>query len=113
MYYQYEDENYPLFFVRLPGLTNANIVQLLDNFDLMYGSTDQETTDRALEYQLLTRMLVHDKCLLVNPRYLDITTEEVFLNLTEGLSEQDLEIYKKARRVSQEAILKAFEKYEL
>lgn len=113
MYYQYEDENYPLFFVRLPGLTNANIVQLLDNFDLMYGSTDQETTDWALEYQLLTRMLVHDKCLLVNPRYLDITTEEVFLNLTEGLSERDLEIYKKARRVSQEAILKAFEEYEV
>ena len=45
MHYQYEDENYPLFFVRLPGLTNANIVQLLSNFDLMYGSINQETTD--------------------------------------------------------------------
>lgn len=113
MHYQYEDENYPLFFVRLPGLTNANIVQLLNNFDLMYGSTNQETTDWALEYQLLTRMLVHDKCLLVNPLYLNIATEGIFRDLTKGLSERDLEIYKKARRVSHEAILKAFEEYEV
>ena len=39
--------------------------------------------------------------------------ELIFRDLTKSLSERDLEIYKKARRVSHEAILKAFEEYEV
>lgn len=41
-------------------------------FDTWYGDTDQETTKWALEYQLLTRMLVKENALILNPKYLEL-----------------------------------------
>lgn len=41
-------------------------------FDTWYGDTDQETTKWALEYQLLTRMLVKENALILNPKHLEL-----------------------------------------
>lgn len=94
----------PLLFVYLPHLNNRDIVQLLCEFDTFYGDTDQETTDWAFEYQLLTRMLVHDKCLLVNPKYLDLS--EVVDSIAAMIPEVDKKKYLEARAIPPETILK-------
>ena len=102
MHYEYEDAGYPLFFVELPNLGNRHIVRLLNTFDELYGNTDQETTMWALEYQLLTRMLVTKNQLLVNPMCLDLSDEDVLQAiLTEAT---DKRIYMSARKISQEEI---------
>ena len=77
---KYEDMDYPLAFVELPVLwgIESTICQTLEMFDTLYGDTDQDTEEWALEYQILTRMLVKHHAILVNPKYLALqeTTEE-------------------------------------
>ena len=103
----YEYENRPLCFVRLEDKLPAEaIVRILRLFDLWYGSTDQETTDWALEFQLLARMLLSDNALLVNFKYLELP-DECLDELTNILSDVDSELgnqYRRAFAMTQEQI---------
>lgn len=67
----------PMCFVKLlddgEKLPADTVGKILFLFDEWYGNTEQRTTDWALEYQLLTRMLLSDGALLVNFRYLDLS----------------------------------------
>ena len=110
--YQYEEENYPLFFVHLPNLRNRDIVEVLRVLDMAYGDTNQETTDWALEFQVLTRMLVREKSLLVNPLYLDLSQDPTMAELLEALPSEDRHTYRVARQMSQEEILRMHQEYE-
>lgn len=69
--YEYE-QGTPLAFIGLFALTDSEKAKLLTKFDQFYADTDQETTDWALEYQVLARMLLHQGWLPVNPRHLDL-----------------------------------------
>ncbi len=111
--YEYGQKNYPLLFVHLPHLNNRDIVELLRVLDVNYGNTEQETTDWALEYQVLTRMLIHEKALLVNPLHLDLSEEDAMAELLETLPEDDRDIYIAARQLGQEEILEMFREYEV
>lgn len=102
----------PLFFVHLAGLTNQDIVKLLQTFDVFYGNTMQETTEWALEYQILTRMLIHEQSLLVNPTFLDITEEEVMQEILVCLPDEAKETYQDARKLSDEEIQNLFAERE-
>lgn len=99
MCYEYEDANYPLLFVDLPHLDNRDIVCLLQLFDELYGNTNQETTAWALECQLLTRMLVTEKQLLVNPKYLDVSDLENMRQIWRVLPAEDRPVYMVAARI--------------
>lgn len=103
--YEYEDR--PLCFVRLEDKLPADaIVRILSLFDLWYGNTDQETTDWALEFQLLARMLLSDDALLVNFKYLELP-DECLDELTDILSDVDSELgnqYRRAFAMTQEQI---------
>lgn len=103
MYYEYEDENYPLLFVELPHLNNRDIVCLLRLFDKLYGDTNQETTEWTLEYQLLTRMLVTEKQLLVNPKYLDLSDTEG-IDVLNAIPVEDRSRYLSARNITPEQV---------
>lgn len=98
----------PLFFVRLDGLSNLDIVNLLGEFDLLYGDTAQETTEWALEYQVLARMLVHEKSLLVNPTFLDISEEDVLQKILDCMPDAAKTAYQEARRLNDGEIQKLF-----
>lgn len=110
--YELYEGKKPLFFVYLPGLINLDIVKLLGEFDLLYGDTAQETTEWALEYQVLTRMLVHEKSLLVNPSFLDISEEEVLQKILGCMPDAAKTTYQEARQLSDEEIQKLFTKEE-
>lgn len=62
-----------LAFVKLPALNEKIVCGLLTLYDELYGSTNQDLSDWASEYQLLTRMLLHHGYLLINPKFLDLT----------------------------------------
>jgi len=104
--YEYEDEGYFLFFVMLPHLNNRDVVRLLCEFDRLYGDTDQETTEWSLEFQILTRMLTHNKALLVNPKYLDLTEAQDLIAAL--LPDEDKAEYLRARTIPQETIREMF-----
>lgn len=103
MNYKYEDENYPLLFIELPHLNNRDIVCLLRLFDELYGDTNQETTAWALEYQLLTRMLVTEKQLLVNPTHLDLSDTEG-IDVLNAIPVEDRSRYLSARGITLEQV---------
>ena len=67
---KYEDIDYLLAFVELHNLRDKEIVEVLNKFDTLYGDTEQDTEEWAVEYQLLTRMLVKHHAIMVNPKYL-------------------------------------------
>ena len=102
----------PLFFLHLPGLTNLDIVKLLQTFDVFYGNTMQETTEWALEYQVLTRMLIHEQSLLVNPTFLDISEEEVLQEILACLPDAAKQAYLKARQLGDEEVQRLFDEWE-
>lgn len=68
--YQYAET--PLAFVELFGLRPIQKVELLKELDQLYGDTDQDTPEWALEYQVAARMLLHDDWMVVNPQMLEI-----------------------------------------
>lgn len=105
-YDEYEEINYPLAFVPLPVLMPTDIVNVLCWFDVMYGNTDQNTSTWALEFQLLTRMLVHDKALLINPKHLAM--EDVEKELYDVLPASAYTLYMQARLLTQDQIAAAF-----
>jgi len=108
--YQYKD--HPLVFVCLPHLTNRDTIEILRLWDEAYGDTDQETPDWALEFQILTRMLVHEKCLLVNPVHLDASDEGFCQKLLAALPHEDRAEYVEARALNQEDIARRHQERE-
>jgi len=74
-YGEYRD--HPLCFVDIGKPAPEQIIDILSQYDEWYGNTDQDTEDYALEFQILTRMLLSDGKLLVNPKYLDVTEPDV------------------------------------
>lgn len=110
-YRHYEYELTPLFFLDMGThkIAPEHKVEILTILDFLYGETDQETTDWALEYQLWTRMLLCDNALLINPQYLDMECDSDLLPielhdvLVEALSEAVFNDYATALR-SKEAI---------
>lgn len=102
----------PLLFVHLAGLTNLDIVNLLKKFDVLYGSTAQETTEWAMEYQILTRMLIHEQSLLVNPTFLDITGENTMKEILACMPDTVKNAYLNAQRLGNEEIQKLFDERE-
>ena len=110
--YELYEGKKPLFFVHLDGLSNLDVVKLLGEFDLLYGDTAQETTEWALEYQVLTRMLVHEKSLLVNPTFLDISEKDALQKILDCMPDEAKTVYQEARRLSDEEIQKLFTEEE-
>ncbi len=114
----YEYANRPLCFIKLTKdkchIPDSTTTQLLTLFDKWYGSTDQETTAWAVEYQLLARMLLTSNALLVNPKYLDldsvcdsensIVPRELTDILFETLGSKTFAAYRWARTLTQEEI---------
>lgn len=76
-HYEYEDQ--PLFFIK-QEMTDAQKLLLISKMDEWYGNTDQDTTDYALEFAVVVRMILCDY-LVINPRYLEI--EEVLQDILE------------------------------
>lgn len=91
--YFYETIDYPLVFVKL-YLSDEQVNNILHYFDGLYGDTDQDTTVWALEFQLLTRMLICEKALLVNPYYLDLDSEALLTTLREIIGESNFVLFR-------------------
>ena len=102
---------HPLMFVELPDLDDENILELLRLFDSWYGDTEQETTEWALEFQLLTRMLISSRALLTNPSFLAIDNE-MFYTIGEHLSDEDYQTYKKEFTRDEKEVRKLYRKAE-
>jgi len=69
--YEY-DKGIPLAFVQMIALSNTQKLQLLTELDKLYADTEQETTEWALEYQVVARMLLHEGWLPFNTRHLNM-----------------------------------------
>lgn len=76
-HYEYEEK--PLFFIKRE-MSDAQKLFLISKMDEWYGNTDQDTTDYALEFSIVVRMIL-DNYLLINPSYLAI--EEVLQDILE------------------------------
>lgn len=73
IYRHYEYKQHPLYFAVMKEYISLEQKALfLRELDSLYGDTDQETTDYALEYELWVRMLLSHNALMLNPRYLDM-----------------------------------------
>lgn len=81
-YYEYEFQ--PLLFSPQP-MSEYTKLSLIQKFDEWYGDTDQDTTDWALEFQIVVRMILRGY-LVINPAYLEI--EELYSDLVDTLSTQ-------------------------
>ena len=108
--YEYE-QDVPLAFVSLTHpsakLNDSQVLELLRRFDVLYGSTDQDTTDWALEYQVLARNLIHDGALILNPRYLDLP--ECLEEIMDILTPLQAMLYREALSTSEEDLLQLSE----
>lgn len=100
----YEYTGRPLAFLSFKTvgepLTDMQVLTLLAAFDNWYGNTDQDTTDYALEFQVLTRNLVCGLRLLVNPKYLLI--QDCLDELKGYLNEAQYAFYAKALEFTQD-----------
>lgn len=47
-------------------------LKLLEYFDAAYGNTDQDLADWAPEYQMISRMLLYEKAVIINPKRLQV-----------------------------------------
>ena len=86
----------PLAFVKLPAIPLQSV---LTWFDTMYGNTDQDIKDWSVEFQILTRMLLCENALIINPQHLQI--DEVLPELTAILGPVASAVYLKARDLSE------------
>ena len=86
----------PLAFVKLPVIPLQNV---LTWFDTMYGNTDQDIAAWSVEFQILTRMLLCENALILNPQHLEI--DEVLPELTAILGPVASTVYLKARDLSE------------
>ncbi len=87
----------PLVFVKLPIVPRQAV---LTWFDTVYGNTDQNIEDWSVEFQILTRMLLHENALLINPQHLQL--DEVLPELAEILGPRAFAVYSKARNLPEE-----------
>lgn len=101
---KYEEMDHPLAFVELKNLRNVEIVELLQKFDILYGDTDQDTSEWALEFQLLTRMLVQGHAILINPKYLELS--EVVGEFRPILGKVNYQTFENGVRMSMDLIRK-------
>lgn len=83
-YKYYEYESHPLLFSPQPMSEYVKLL-LIQGFDEWYGNTDQDTTDWALEFQIVVRMILCGY-LIINPTYLAI--EDVLPELVDILKKQ-------------------------
>lgn len=104
-HYEYETHQHPLAFLDFHAagmdLKESQVIRLLQLLDEIYGDTNQETPVWALEFQLLTRMLVHEKALLINPLYLDLGECDALLPV---FTPEQQALYLRARELTQEDI---------
>ena len=70
VYNMYEYKKAPLAFIQLLFLSQKQQLELLSKLDILYGETDQDTTEWALEYQVIARMMLHKQWFPVNPHHL-------------------------------------------
>ena len=93
-----ENENDPYVFLPINIEINQSIIKLLKMFDELYGNTNQDLYEWAVEFQLITRMLIHHKALLVNPIHLEVDEETLMQILMKIPYSNDRTIYMKARK---------------
>ena len=102
VYRWYEYKTAPLLFLTLPDgeLSLEQKAMILKTLDVLYGDTDQDTTEWAMEYELWARMLLLNDALLINPKYLYMENgfipPELHEILSESLSERVLSDYVRA-----------------
>lgn len=99
--YQYDDMDWPLIFVQLSSLTPQQKISLLKIFDEAYGNTDQDTDHWTLEYQVLTRMLLHESALIANPYFVDITDRRLLIKIGDCIGEANKEKFFRYKNISQ------------
>lgn len=63
----------PLGFLPIRPLDSEDKLALLRNIQLWYEDTDQETEDFSLEFEAVSRMLLFDDAVIINPRYLRLS----------------------------------------
>lgn len=93
----------PLVFVKLPIVPRQAVLMW---FDTVYGNTDQNVEDWSVEFQILTRMLLHENALLVNPQHLQL--DEVLPELAEILGPVAFAVYSKARNLLEEYLRETY-----
>lgn len=103
----YGYQSRPLFFLTIPNLSDKQILNLLRWFEVAYGNTEQETPVWALEFEVLTRNLIHSRALVLNPRYLDIdwNDPDIIRGLGGILEYSQFNQYKQAAKLSEEQLL--------
>lgn len=80
----------PLYFMKA-NLDTEERMRLLRQFDMWYENTNQETELYALEYAVITRMLI-DNAIVLNPRYLAL--EEVLNELLSLIPDSKRRLYR-------------------
>lgn len=100
--YIYDYMDYPLIFVQLSSLTPHQKMYLLKIFDEAYGNTDEDTDHWALEYQVLTRMLLHESALIVNPYFVDITDRRLLIKIGDCIGEANSKKFLRYNGLSEE-----------
>ena len=61
-------------FLYLP-LDDGQIVDLMRRIETLYGDTNQKLEDWAVEYEVISRLLIHRKAVILNPQFLDLGNE--------------------------------------
>ena len=112
--YAYYEKD-PLAFVYLGEIPPKSIVRLLALFDEWYGNTDQDTEAWALEYQILTRMLVQENMLAVNLKFLDLSEPVCLAAIEDILTSAGAlrldggeSVYSATRKLSKEQLAQAY-----
>lgn len=100
--YGYEER--PMCFVKLSPLTEKAMVAILSRFDEWYGDTEVDTPDRAVEYQLLSRMLLREGALLINPAHLDCMDVNPVVELLAQFSDSAAATFKIVAQLTSEEI---------
>ena len=101
----FRSHQHPLAFLDFHGagmdLQESQVVRLLQLLDELYGDTNQETPVWALEFQVMTRMLVHERALLINPLYLNLGECDALLPV---FTPEQQALYLQAQALTQDEI---------
>lgn len=104
-YYGYRSSKWPLAFIRME-ISDSQVLRLLKQFDEWYGNTNQETTEWALEYQLLARMLLRGTpYMLLNPKFLDLDDESVMGGLEDILGQVNTSVWRHFHKVDWSGVI--------
>lgn len=85
----------PLAFMQIGLLSPDKKLNLLRDFQLWYENTDQETEDFSLEFEVVSRMLLFDDAIIINPKYLRLS--EVMRDLMSYMQKEQQDRFLKAR----------------